>query len=139
MAIRVDRTGFGQVIDSGAVGGQSSGGRVYDDGMRPEPWVPSPWAGRNELAVSDTLRLMSIPSAEIAQIKPPVPYILFPDQELGFVNQPLTIDQVLDTERWSPKQRSWLSPTIRPTTRASYQDDAWSGTARGMSMSANPM
>jgi hypothetical protein len=139
MTIRVDREGFGQTIDPGAVGQRSSGAQVYDDGKRPEPWAPGPWAGRSELAVSDTLRLMSIPSEEIAAIRPPVPYVLFPEQELGFVNQPLTIDQILDTDRWSPQQRSWLSPTIRPNTRAEFQANAWSGTARGVSMSVNPM
>lgn len=139
MAIRVDKDGFGQTIDPGGVGQRSSGAQIYDDGKRNDPWVPGPWAGRNELAVSDTLRLMSIPSADIAAIRPPVPYVLFPDQELGFVPEALTIFDVLDVDRWSPRQRSWLSPTIRPSTRADYQEEAWSGTLRGASSSVNPM
>ena len=139
MAIRVDRDGFGQTIDPGSVGQRSSGAQVYDDGTRPEPWVPRPWAGNNEFAASETLALMAISSEEIAAIRPPVPYVLFPDEELGFVHQPLTIDEVLDTDRWSPRLRSWLSPTIKPNTRADFQENAWSGTARGASMSVNPM
>lgn len=139
MAIRVDREGFGQTTDPGAVGSQSSGAYVYDDGTRTEPWADRPWKDRQEIAASETMRLMAIPSEQIAGIRPPVPYVLFPDQELGFVPRPLTIEEVLDTDRWSPQQRSWLSPTIRPTTRADYQEEAWGGTARGVSGSVNPM
>ena len=139
MAIRVDKDGFGQIIDPGGVGQRSSGAQVYDDGTRNDPWVPGPWAGRNELAVSDTLQLMSIPAEQIAAIRPPVPYVLFPDQELGFVPEALTIFDVLNVDRWSPRQRSWLSPTIQPSTRADYQEQAWSGTLRGASTSVNPM
>lgn len=139
MAIRVDKDGFGQVVDPGAVGQRSSGADVYDDGTRPEPWIPRPWQGRNEFAASEAMALMSIPSEEIAQIRPPVPYVLFPEEELGFVHQPLTIIDVLDTERWSPRIRSWLSPTIKPNTRADYQEQAWSGTLRGGEISVNPM
>lgn len=139
MAIRVDRDGFGQSTDPGAVGVRSSGAQVYDDGTTMPPWEDRPWKDRREIQASETLRLMSIPSEQIAQIRPPVPYVLFPDEELGFVNHPLTIEDVLDTGRWSPQIRSWLSPTIRPTTRADYQENAWSGTARGVSAAVNPM
>jgi len=105
---------------------------VYEDGTRQEPWAPRPWAGQREMAVSDTMRLMSIPGEELAKIRPPVPYQLFPDQELGFVPEALTIEQVLDTQRWSPQIRSWLSPTIQPpTTRRDLTDDGWSGSPRG--------
>jgi hypothetical protein len=138
MTIRVDREGLG-TYDMGAVGVRSSGANLYDDGTRPDPWVERPWADKQEIAASQTLQLMSIPGSELAKIKPPVPYVLFPEQELGFVNQPLTIDQILDTDRWSPMRKSWLSPTIRPYTRADYQENTWSGTARGVSNSVNPM
>ncbi len=139
MAIRVDQHNFGQILDPGSVGQRSSGALVYDDGARSEPWLDRPWKDKREIAASETLRLMAIPAEQIAQIRPPVPYALFPDQELGFVNQPLTIEDVLDTGRWSPQIRSWLSPTVMPRTRADFQDQAWSGTARGVSMSVNPM
>jgi hypothetical protein len=138
MAIRVDRGGYGE-NDPGAVGARSSGAQVYDDGARTPPWVDRPWKDRREIAASDTLRLMNIPSDEIRKLKPPVPYVLFPPDQLGFVNQPLTIDQVLDTARWSPQIRSWLSPTVQPYRRADFQDTEWSGTARGVSSSVNPM
>lgn len=138
MAIRVDKDGFG-TVDPGAVGVRSSGANVYDDGTRNPPWIDRPWQDKKEIAASDTLRLMSIPSDAIREIKPPVPYVLFPPDQLGFVNQPLTIDQVLDTDRWSPQIRSWLSPTVQPYNRADFQDTAWSGTARGVSNSINPM
>lgn len=135
MAIRVDREGFGQPLDPVAVSGGSAGGTpVYDDGARPEPWQDRPWADRNEIMASQTLQLMSIPGEQLAQIRPPVPYVLFPEQELGFVPQPLTIEDVLNTDRWSPRQRSWLSPTIQPPNkRSDLGDTAWAGTARGAS------
>lgn len=139
MAIRVDRDGFGTVDPAAVVGSRASGAQVYDDGTRPDPWVDRPWADRREIATSETLQLMAMPAEQIAKIRPPVPYVLFPDESLGFVNQPLTIEDVLTTERWTPQIRSWLSPTVRPRNRADFQDTAWSGTARGASMSVNPM
>jgi hypothetical protein len=137
MAIRVDRDGFGN--DPVAVGVRSSGAQVWDDGTRPAPWIDRPWKDKKEVAASETLQLMSMPADQIRAIRPPVPYVLFPDQELGFVNEPLTIEDVLDTGRWSPQIRSWLSPTIKPPTRADFQAEAWSGTERGGMTSVNPM
>lgn len=137
MAIRVDRGAYGN--DPTSVGVTSSGARIFDDSTTMAPWLDRPWASRKVIAASETMRLMSIPSEQIAQIRPPVPYVLFPDQELGFVNEPLTIEDVLTTERWTPQIRSWLSPTVRPRTRADFQDSAWAGTERGASMSVNPM
>ena len=139
MSIRVDRGDFGRVMDPGSVGQRSSGAQVYDDGTRPEPWVPRPWQGRNEFVASEAMELMSIPAEQIAQIRPPVPYVLFPEEQLGFVNEPMTIYDVLDTDRWSPMRRSWISPTVGPRTRASYQADTWGGSLRNVSMSVNPM
>lgn len=140
MAYRVDREGFGQNVDPTSVSTRSSGAQITDDGRRPPPWVPPPWGSKAEFAVSETMRLMSIPAEEIRSIRPPVPYVLFPEQELGFVPQPLTIEEVLDTDRWEPKQRSWLSPTIKPNQyRADWQAETWSGTERGGLTSTNPM
>ncbi|MGA7535540.1 MAG: hypothetical protein WBW27_27050, partial [Pseudolabrys sp.] len=113
--------------------------QLYDDGTRSEPWLDRPWKDKREIAASETLRLMAIPASEIEQIRPPVPLMLFPPGELGFVNEPLTIEEVLDTGRWDPQIRSWLSPTVMPRTRQDFQDDAWSGTQRGVSQSVNPM
>lgn len=139
MAYRVDRDGFGQVMDPLAVSVRASGAQVYDDGTRPEPWTDRPWTNPREVATSETLQLMAIPAEEIVKIRPPVPYVLFPDEELGFTPQPLTIDQVLDVDRWAPMRRSWMSPTVQPPRRADIEDSVWSGTARGVSMSVNPM
>lgn len=139
MAFRVSQDELGRQLDPIAGSVRSSGAEVYDDGMRPEPWQERPWADKQEIAASQTLQLMAIPGEQIAQIRPPVPYVLFPDQELGFINEPMTIFDVLDTDRWSPMRRSWLSPTVGPATRAEYQATAWSGTARGISQPINPM
>jgi hypothetical protein len=140
MAIRVDQEGFGQVVDPGSVGQRSSGAQVYDDGVTTPPWIYRPWKDKKEIAVNETLRLMAIPVEQIQAIRPPVPYVLFPEQELGFINHPPTIEDVLlDSDRWVPQIRSWFSPTVRPTARADYQDNAWSGTARGVSAAVNPL
>lgn len=137
MAVRVDIDGFGRNVDPGSVSTRSSGADVYDDGERPAPWVQRPWSSAREVATSETLELMSIPAEQIAQIRPPVPYVLFPEQELGFVPQPMTIFDVLDTDRWAPQRRSWLSPTIQPPRRSDYQDAVWGGTQRGGSPAVN--
>jgi hypothetical protein len=127
-------------MDPMSVSTRSSGALVVDDGTRPEPWIPRPWSSQAEFAASATMQLMSIPGEELAKIRPPVPYVLFPEQELGFVRQPLTIEEVLDTDRWEPQQRSWLSPTIRPPQRrADWQAETWGGTERGGMTSVNPM
>lgn len=133
MAIRVDQDGFGKVLDPVSGGTRSSGASVYDDGTRQAPWVDRPWANPREIATSETLQLMAIPGEQLAKIRPPVPYVLFPEQQLGFVHQPPTIEDVLDTGRWSPQIRSWMSPTVRPNSRTSYVDDSWSGSARNAS------
>jgi hypothetical protein len=138
MAVRFSREGY-EYVDPVGAGSTSSGARVYDDGTKMAPYEHKPWESRMESEVSDTLRLMAIPGDQLAQIRPPVPYLLFPEEELGYVPQALTIEEVLDTPRWSPQIRSWMSPTIRPPVmRADYQDQTWSGTARGVASSANP-
>ena len=78
------------------------------------------WSSQRERAMSEAMRLMAPLPGDCCD-SPSVPYVLFPDQQLGFVPQPLT--SVFDTERWSPDPVLDV-PTIRPTTRADYQEDA---------------
>lgn len=133
MAVRVDR----EVFDP-ASGHSPGGAQIYDDGLRQDPWQPRPFATKAEYAVSEALRLMAIPADEIRMIRPVVPQQLFPET-MGYDNTPLTIDDVLDTNRWNPQIRSWVSGTPRIPRRVDAMEDMWSGTLRGFSASPNMM
>ena len=63
---------------------------------------------RQEYAVDSVLKLATVPGAIIAQQRPPVPQYLFPEK-YGYRQDPLTIIDVLSTDRWAPQQRSWVS------------------------------
>lgn len=134
MAVRVDR----EVFDPTAVAsGSSSGAQVYEDGVRSNPWQPRPFATKNEYVVSEALRLMAIPAEEIRMIRPVVPQQLFPATE-GYDHTPLGIEDVLETDRWSPQYRSWVSGVVRKPRRVDNIEDMWSGTLRGFTASPNP-
>ena len=131
MAVRVDR----EVFDP-ASGHSPGGAQVYEDGTRQDPWQPRPFTTKSEYIVSEALRLMAIPSDEIRMMRPVVPQQLFPEQ-YGYDNTALTIDDVLDTDRWSPQIRSWVSGTPRQPRRVDTMEDMWSGTLRGFNASPN--
>lgn len=116
MAIRVDLEGIQGILDGIGAGSSGSGLPVVDDGTRMAPYEDRPWQSKEASITSEALRLMAVPADQIRAIKPPVPYVLFPPDE-GYDTTPLTIEQVLDTDRWSPKQRSWVSPDLRPYKR----------------------
>ncbi len=63
---------------------------------------------RQEYAVDSVLALATVPGALIATQRPPVPQFLFPER-YGYRQDPLTIIDVLSTDRWAPQQRSWVS------------------------------
>jgi len=131
MAIRVDR----EVFDPAS--GHSPGGvQIYDDGTRQNPWQPRPFTTKTEYQVSEALRLMSVPADVIRQTRPVVPQQLFPAVE-GYDHTALTIDDVLDTNRWEPQFRSWVSGVARKPRRVDQIEDQWSGTLRGFNASPN--
>ena len=132
--IRVDRDTFDPV----AVGSTGSGSRVFDDGIRPEVWQPRPGQSREAYIVSEALRIMAIPADTIRRARPPVPQQLFADV-VGYERAPLTISDVLDTNRWAPTIRSWTSGVATKPRKSEVQQDMWSGTARNIGMTANPM
>ena len=133
MAIRVDR----EIFDAVGAGSAEAGGlRFYDDGTRQAPWQPRPFMSKSEFIVTEAMRLMAVPADLIRQQVPPVPQQLFPEQ-FGYNDVPLTIDDVLDTDRWTPTIRSWVSGTPRAPRRQDYQQDMWSGTLRGFNASPN--
>ena len=126
-----DPTGVGS--SDGSVGG------VYDDGTRTDPWQPRPFATRNETVISEQLRLMSVPAEVIRQTMRPGIKELFPPTEGYGPAIELTINDVLDTNRWQPQIRSWVSGTPRIPRRVDTEEDFWSGTLRGFNSTPNPM
>lgn len=131
MAIRVDRDVFDPAT------GSHTGIQVEDDGTRPPPWQPRPFTTRAEYQTSEAMRLMAVPADVIRTIQPMQPQQLFPPTE-GYDYTQLTIEDVLDTERWSPQIRSWVSGTARIPRRVDAMEDQWSGTLRGFVASPNP-
>jgi hypothetical protein len=134
VAIRVDR----EVFDAIGAGSTSGGLRVYEDGTRNAPWQPAPFASSTETIVSNTLRLMAVPADAIRQITPPPPAGgLFPPQ-FGYDTTPLTIEDVLNTDRWAPKRRSFVAPTSTGPLRLERDAESmWEGSFRGVNTS-NP-
>ena len=135
MAVRVDRDLFN--LDPIAVGTQSGGMPIYDDGEASTPWQPRPFDSKEEYVVSSALRLMVTPAEVIRQTRPPVPQVLFPII-FGYDTTPLTIEQVLDTDRWAPQFRSYSSGIARAPRRVDFVEDMWSGTLRNFNASPNP-
>lgn len=139
MGYRIDPEGYKALTDAVAAGNTSSGASVVDDGIR-SPYTEEPFsAGRNEFLASEGLQIALVPAEEIQQIRPIVPQVLFPDEGIAYDRQALTISETLDTDRWAPTMRAFVSGPSRPRTRGEEQDDAWSGTMRNASTSVNPM
>ena len=133
MVVRVDR----EIFDAVGVGSTAgSVGTIYDDGTRTPPWQPRPFTTRNEYTVTEATRLMAVPADVIRQQRSPYPLMLFPPTE-GYDDTPLTIEEVLQTDRWQPRVRSWVSGTPRIPRRVDQIEDQWSGTLRGFNASPN--
>lgn len=138
MGVRIDPEGYAGLTDAVASGNMSSGATLYEDGRRPPPWETGPWAGRQEYIASEALQLASVPADTIRKIRPIVPQRLFPDEKVGFDRTPLTVEDALSTDRWSPTVRSWVSGSVRQIRR-DLEDDMWGGTMRNVSPTSNPM
>ena len=82
------------------------------------------------------MRLMQVPAEAIRMVRPPFISIPFPPT-FGYDTTPLTIEQVLQTDRWAPKVRSWVSGGPSAPRRVDSVEDNWSGTLRGFSASPN--
>jgi hypothetical protein len=133
MAVRVDR----EIFDAVGAGSTSGGLRFYEDGTRQAPWQPRPFMSKTEFIVTEAMRLMSVPADVIRRQMPPQPPLgLFPPTE-GYDHTPLTIEDVLDTNRWAPQLRSWTSGVVRYPRRVDNVEDMWSGTLRGFNASPN--
>jgi hypothetical protein len=124
---------------TGVGSSDGSAGEVYEDGMRTAVWQPRPFATRNENVISEQLRLMSVPAEVIRQTRRPGIKELFPPQVGYGPDIALTINDVLDTNRWAPTIRSWVSGTPRIPRRVDTEEDFWSGTLRGFNSTPNVM
>ena len=133
MVVRVDRA----VFDPVGSGSTSGGSVVYDDGTKPPPWVDRPGQSKEEYIVSEAMRLMTVPREQIRQIRPQVPIDLFPPI-YGYDTTPLGIMEVLDTNRWEPTRRSWVSGVVAKPRHSDVDDDLFSGTARNINSSLSP-
>ena len=69
---------------------------------------PYPFQLNDEYGVDEVISNAQTPADVIRQIAPPVPQVLFPPR-LGYSDVPLTIEDVLATDRWAPTFRSWTS------------------------------
>jgi hypothetical protein len=138
VAYRIDLAGYQQLVDSVAAGATTSGATVYDDGTT-NPFVDDPFARRQELYATEGLQIALVPAEEIQKIRPIVPQALFPDENVAYDREALTIEEAIDGSRWQPSMRAFVSGPSRPRLRRDEQEDVWSGTARNVSTSLSPM
>jgi hypothetical protein len=132
VAVTVSR----EIFDPVGAGSTAGGSVLQENAPQVNPWQPRPFTTKNEYIVSEALRLMAVPADVIRQTRPPFISELFPPQ-VGYDQTPLTIEEVLQTDRWAPQVRSWVSGTPRQIRRNDQVEDMWSGTLRGFSASPN--
>jgi hypothetical protein len=102
----------------------------------PDPYADRPGQLRPEYLVSNSLRAATVSSSYIERLRPPVPQQLLPPR-FGYTHVPLTIGDVLRTDRWSADWRRWVSGAAevrqQPNpTSAYYEQDLWGGTMRNV-------
>lgn len=119
------------MLDPVAAASTAGGVPVYNDGTTMAPWLNRPGQSKEQYIVSEALRLMVVPADQIRQIRPVTEHPDMPTQ--GYIREPLTIEEVLDTDRWAPQRRSWISGTPARPRKSDVQQDMWAGTARNTS------
>jgi hypothetical protein len=126
-----------EIFDPVGAGSTAGGGEIQENAPQVNPWQPRPFTTKTEYIVSEAMRLMQVPAEQIRMVRPPFISEPFPPQ-LGYGPQlALTIEQVLETDRWTPQIRSWISGTPRQIRHVDQVEDQWSGTLRGFSASPN--
>lgn len=87
-----------------------------------------PWQSRQEMLTDLALQSAALPVEEIRQIRPVVPQQLMPQYRGIFKNEVGILD-VLNTDRFVPTYRSWVSgaPVM---FRNGFVDQGWSGAPR---------
>ena len=77
--------------------------------MAQVPQVPyKPWQSRQEVLTDQALQSAISDPETIRQIRPVVPQELFPESR-GFAKQEQGIRDILNTSRYAPTYRSWIS------------------------------
>jgi hypothetical protein len=135
MGYRIAREDW-QSLDPIASGSTAGGPNVYDDGVRTVPWYPRPGQSKEQYIVSEAMRLMTVPSDQIRKIRPVTERPPMPTD--GYVREPLTIEEILNVNRWAPQVRSWISGVPLKPRKSDVQENMFSGTARNIGMTANP-
>lgn len=93
------------------------------------PQVPyKPWQSRQEMLTDMALQSAISDPETIRAIRPVVPQQLMPESR-GFAKQELGIMDVLNTDRYAPTYRSWVSgaPVM---FRNGFVDESWTGSSR---------
>lgn len=93
------------------------------------PQVPyKPWQSRQEMLTDMALQSAISDPETIRAIRPVVPQQLMP-QSRGFAKQEMGIMDVLNTDRFAPTYRSWISgaPVM---FRNGFMDDNFEGSSR---------
>jgi hypothetical protein len=85
---------------------------------------------RQEYLTTQALRIATIPRDEIRDFTRPVVPQNFLPPKFGYDQEPLTIGEVLRTDRWQPTFRSWVSGAPVMLTRYQLTDDSFTGTSR---------
>jgi hypothetical protein len=126
-----------EIFDPVGAGSTAGGVPIQENAPQVNPWQPRPFTTKTEYIVSEAMRLMQVPAEVIRQTRPPMINEPFPPM-YGYGPQvQLTIEQVLETDRWTPTIRSWISGTPRVPRRVDQVEDQWSGTLRGFNASPN--
>ena len=136
MAYRIAREDW-QLLDPTASTSTAGGPPVYNDGTTTPPWMARPGQSKEQYIVSEALRLMVVPADQIRDIRPVSEHPPMPTD--GYIREPLTIEEILDVNRWQPQIRSWISGTPFKPRKSEVQEDMFSGTARNIGQTANPM
>ena len=134
MGYRIARDDW-ETLDPVAVSSTAGGLPVYHDGQSSPPWYPRPGQSKEQYIVSESMRLMTVPADQVRRIRPVTERPPMPTD--GYVREPLSIDEVLDADRWTPQRRSWISGVPLKPRRS--DSDMFSGTARNIGMTVNPM
>jgi len=86
-----------------------------------------PWQSRQEFLVDQALKAAISDPDTIRETRPVIPVRLFPDR-FGFARQEPSIIEVMNTGRYFPSNRSWMSGM--PVMESDYSAGGFDGTGR---------
>lgn len=86
-----------------------------------------PWQSRQEMLTDQALEAAISDPDTIRAIRPAVPQQLFPDR-MGLVKQEPTVMDILNTDRYAPTFRSWVSGL--PVMHSELTEGTFDGSGR---------